>query len=82
MEKYTVVKVFLDECNAHPEWNKSEISQTLLDEIENLIDNATRLEKALDKACRELDFYSRGPYEEPIIDVDWTVDQWKEWCVG
>lgn len=39
------------------------------------------LEKALDKACRELDFYSRGPYEEPIIEVDWTVEQWKEWCM-
>lgn len=40
-----------------------------------------RLEKALDKACDELENYASS-YESPWCGRPFTKDQWREWCMN
>lgn len=52
----------------------------LLRIVGELQDKTYRLEKALDKACNELENYASS-YESPWCGRPFTKDQWKEWCM-
>ena len=52
----------------------------LLRIIGELQDKTYGLEKALDKACNELENYASS-YESPWCGRPFTKNQWKVWCM-
>lgn len=53
-----------------------EYINALKDMANSLGKHAEHLEKALDKACEQLNCY------RPWIDnEEWTPERWKEWCM-
>ena len=60
------------------ELNKKSYEQ-LQQEIVRLITEKYLLEKALDKACEELENFSYGT-TDPCFKL-MSFDEWKEWCI-
>lgn len=50
----------------------------LLDTVPNELLTIKKLEKALDKACEELEHEYSQIYSDKY---EWNRDQWKEWCL-
>ena len=47
----------------------------------NLCDLTLKLEKALDKACEELERNWDGYHPDRAYMMHWKMDEWKEWCM-